>query len=175
MSFAVDSVREWQRDNLSRGQNGKGLGSRKSSYPVSLGKSQVLLLVQPRVFATANHFQEMLWSPTSRALGEVGLEDSGAGEAELVFFIYFHALTLLISASTHQRRCKFVSVVPSPSNFISLARQPRAPGNSRSQRTNRRFPEAISISKIEINIAESNFPTLVSPKKLLSRKVLSAF
>ena len=89
---------------------------------MSLGKSQLLLPVQPRVFATTNHLQEMLWSPTPRALDELELEDSGAGEAELVFsrshasvfglFILFHISYL--GQHVHQRRSQFVSVVSHP-------------------------------------------------------------
>lgn len=48
-----------------------GLGTKGNYHTeMSLGKSQLLLLVQPRVFATTNHFREMVPSPTVRALDE---------------------------------------------------------------------------------------------------------
>jgi hypothetical protein len=98
---------------------------------MSLGKSELLLPVQPRVFATTNHFQEMLWSPTARALDELELEDSGAGEAELVFSrshayvfgLFIFCFTYLISANTCIKGgviFVFVSVVPSPQAIESF-------------------------------------------------------
>jgi hypothetical protein len=62
----VEDERQWAMSAAARARHEDNM----EREIILLGKSQLLLLVQPRVFATTNHFREMLPSPTVRALDE---------------------------------------------------------------------------------------------------------